>query len=83
MIEVFKTNVPDSRQANLLLEKIHKSFMSYKANFDLEDCDKILRVKSSDGIVDPDCLINFLKDFGFHAEVLTEENYTVLQQLPN
>ena len=74
MVEVFKTNVSDPGQANMLLDQIHKSFTNYKANFDLEDCDKILRVQSTKGgYIPPSPLINLLKDFGFEAEVLPED----------
>ncbi len=72
MIEVFKTNVEDHRHANMLIDKIHKSFIDHEANFDLEDCDKILRVKCKEGIVEPALFIHLLYDFGFHAEVLPD-----------
>jgi hypothetical protein len=70
MIEVFKTNVEDYQHASMLVDQIHKTFDDYRANFDLEDCDKILRVKCANGSIQPSVLINFLKDFGFNAEVL-------------
>ena len=73
MIEVFKTNVMQIDQANNLIEHIHKTFMDYQANFDLEDCDRILRVKAASGIVQPSPLIALLNDFGFHAEVLPDD----------
>jgi hypothetical protein len=73
MIEVFKTNVTERDQANRLVDQIHKTFMDYKANFDLEDCDRILRVKAVSGRVQPSQLIGLLKDFGFHAEVLPDD----------
>jgi len=73
MIEVFKTNVDDRVQANLLVDQIHQTYSDYKANFDLEDCDKILRVASSTNFVCADCLINLLQEFGFQAEVLPDE----------
>ena len=73
MIEVFKTNVKDHDLANILLDQIHKTFVDYKANFDLQDCDNILRVKSATVSIQSDCLINLLKDFGFHAEVLPDK----------
>ena len=72
MIEVFKTNVGNHDHANMLIHEIHKSFINHEANFDLEDCDKILRVKCKEGIVEPDLFIHFLHDFGFHAEVLPD-----------
>lgn len=71
MVEVFKTNVEDHQQAKILLEQIHKVFTGYKANFDLDDCDKILRVQSA-GRVQTRSLISLLKDFGSAAEVLPD-----------
>ena len=72
MIEIFKTNVPDSHQAKLLLDGIHHAFPGYKANFDLEDCDRILRIQSTAEIVDTCLLIAFLKERGVCAEVLPD-----------
>ncbi len=72
MVEVFKTDVKDSFQAEWLLEQIHKTSRSYEASFDLEDCDKILRVKSSAGCVESFLLINLLKRLGFQAEILPD-----------
>ncbi|MBC7827662.1 MAG: hypothetical protein H7122_07955 [Chitinophagaceae bacterium] len=74
MIEVFKTNVEDDDLAHMLLDQIHRTFVNYKANFDLQDCDNILRVKSTTSSIQCDCLINLLRDLGFHAEVLTDEH---------
>lgn len=70
MVEVFKTNVSTRRYANTLLNQIHKAFTSYNANFDLDDCDNILRIQCDEGSIKPKALIMFLKDFGCHAEVL-------------
>jgi hypothetical protein len=73
MIEVFRTNVKEKFHADQLLEQIHKSFPSYKANFDLEDCDKILRIKSESGMVHSMPVIHLLNECGFHAEPLPDE----------
>ncbi|KAA5548251.1 hypothetical protein [Adhaeribacter rhizoryzae] len=73
MVEVFKTNVENPNQANMLLDQIHRHFRNYKANFDLDDCDKILRVKSDLEFIQPAALINLLQDLGFKAEVLPDE----------
>lgn len=70
MVEVFVTNVSDPDHANLLLEHIHRQFEGYSANFDLEDCDNILRVASSGVQIDADTMIEFLKPFGCRAQVL-------------
>ncbi len=73
MVEVFKTNVDNRDHAQWLVALIHKRFPHYQANFDLEDCDKILRVKSLKDIICPASLISVLKDLGFYAEVLPDE----------
>lgn len=70
MVEIFKTNVSNRWQANLLVEQIHSLFSSYRANFDLDDCDRILRVQCAQGDVQPRLLIDFLHEMGFRAEVL-------------
>jgi len=72
MIEVFKTNVQEKKQVNKLLDEIHRTFPMYKANFDLEDCDKILRVYSS-GFIQSSFIIELVKNNGFYAEILTDE----------
>jgi uncharacterized protein YpbB len=73
MIEVFKTNVTDTGHANMLVDQITKSFTNYKANFDLQDCDNILRVKCTTELIETSLLINLLREFGFNAEILTDE----------
>jgi len=45
MVEVFKTNVRGKRQARALLDVLSERFPLFMINFDLEDCDKILRVE--------------------------------------
>lgn len=72
MIEVFKTNVTQRVHANMLVLQIHKAFNNYEVNFDLDDCDKILRVKSVSGIIQCSCLVDLLKRFGFDAEILPD-----------
>ena len=79
MVEVFKTNVKHRGNAKKLIDQIHKTFHSYKANFDLHDCDNILRVECGTGNVEPSLLIDLLKDFGFHAEVLPDNDQPIDQ----
>lgn len=72
MIEVLKTNVTERCHANMIIERIQDTLAGHQANFDLEDCDKILRVKCSLGNVRLSCLMDILKNLGFYAEVLTD-----------
>ena len=72
MIEVFKTDVDEPKYAEILIEYIQRIFYGYEANFDLQDCDKILRVKNVKGEVNSVRLIEMLNRFGFYAEVLPD-----------
>lgn len=72
MVEVFKTNVQEPFHAEILLKLIHKSFNKVNASFDLEDCDKILRVESLN-ITENNRLINLIQSLGFVIEVLPDE----------
>ena len=72
MVEVFKTNVNKSADAKFLLEEISRNFPEYEANFDLEDCDKILRIKDCQETIQSAPLINLLRHFGFEAEILPD-----------
>jgi hypothetical protein len=71
MVEVFKTNVANQNQAQLLVDAIEASFSNYSANFDLDDCDRILRVVSN-GLILQSAVVTLLSAFGFHAEVLPD-----------
>ena len=73
MFEVFKTNVTEKYQVEELIHQIKMDFTDYDVNFDLEDCDRILRVKTTGGPVQSSNMINLLKIRGFEAEVLPDE----------
>ena len=73
MVEVFKTNIQNWEEARAVLARIHKHFSGYLVNFDLEDCDKILRVESHTDIVEAEPIIDIVNSFGFEAEVLPDE----------
>lgn len=51
MIFVFKTSVKTKMQMKKLKPHIDKRLPKAKWNFDLEDCDKILRIDSEEDIV--------------------------------
>jgi hypothetical protein len=72
MVEVFKTNVEKESDAEGILMEIHEKFDTYTANFDLEDCDKILRVESCHTLPEVEALIKIVESKGFRAEVLPD-----------
>ena len=47
MVEVFKTNVAEAGQANELVSLLQQHFPSGRITFDLEDCDRVLRIESN------------------------------------
>lgn len=77
-IEVLKTNVSDPEEAKKIIDWIHATFINYHANFDLADCDRILRVASDSSVHVAD-LISILNAFGFDADVLPDNIPEVLE----
>ncbi|MCW3089401.1 MAG: hypothetical protein JWP81_470 [Ferruginibacter sp.] len=69
MIEIFKTNVQNKTQAKRILNSLKKMISDATINFDLNDCDKILRVAGI-GRSCSQSIINNLNEFGFHCEIL-------------
>jgi len=73
MVEVFKTDVANCDDANRLIDELHENFNEHLANFDLEDCDLILRIECPNGSVNAESIIEFLNERGFEAEVLPDD----------
>lgn len=69
MIEIFKTNVKTELEAFVLIELLQNVFVHAKINFDLEDCDRILRV---DGINSQDIseVERNLNKYGYRCKIL-------------
>jgi hypothetical protein len=72
MVEVFKTNVTSIQQSQTLVTIIREHFDGYKVNFDLDDCDRILRIEAT-GAVEAESVIGLLKDMNVVAEILSDE----------
>ena len=68
MVEVFKTNVRKKAQSKMLLSVLCETFPSFKINFDLTDCDKVLRVEGDD--IKPLRIVILVKENGFKCEAL-------------
>jgi hypothetical protein len=76
MIEIFRTSVYDRFYAGIVIGRIHSNFPEYRANFDLADCDRILRVCSSRSI-DVDAIIKLVTELGFSASLLEDKPVSV------
>lgn len=70
LVEVFKTNLNDQQSATEIVKVLKRLFPNYKINFDLEDCDKILRVKAEIGYVEADKVMNVIRSFNHDIEIL-------------
>lgn len=68
MIYVFKTNIKTKSQVKKLKPHIDKILPRGEWNFDLEDCDKILRIDCKENIVLN--IIDLLKAHKFDCEEL-------------
>ena len=68
MVEVFKTNVQKKTQSQKLRHALSETFPSLKINFDLSDCDKVLRVEGDNMEALPVMIL--VKEYGFTCEIL-------------
>ncbi len=68
MVEVFKTNITSSHIADLLTIELQRLFPLSAVNFDLDDCDNILRVEGDN--IRPAHIIAHLQQRGHACEVL-------------
>lgn len=70
MIEVFKTNVQEECKADLLVQMLLEHFPGGSISFDLEDCDRVLRIKHNSIITHQ--VSHILQQQGYHCEVLND-----------
>jgi hypothetical protein len=68
MIEIFKTNVEEAWHAKNVVALLVQHFPGRKINFDLHDCDKILRVEGESFAADR--VIGLVAESGFTCVVL-------------
>lgn len=81
MVEVFKTDVSAIEDAKRLILQIHQNFDHYLANFDLDDCDRILRIQCAYNSIPTEPIMDLLKRNGFNAEVLVDDGQSVTNTL--
>ena len=70
-VEVFKTNVTDIEVANRIVSDLSCYLPESKINFDLTDCDNILRIESKSAI-QIESITSHLDRLGYACEVLDE-----------
>ncbi len=68
MVEVFKTDVQHTEAASRLVTLLLQYFPGHKINFDLHDCDKILRIEGHHCI--PSQVEELIQQNGYSCNVL-------------
>lgn len=70
IIEVFRTNVACDSQAHWLSAQLLQMPGHHRITFDLEDCDKVLRIEGTN--VQPGNIIGLLSAAGFSCTLLQD-----------
>ncbi|UOE49955.1 hypothetical protein MTO98_02575 [Mucilaginibacter sp. SMC90] len=68
MVEVFKTDVESLADASMLVALLQKQIINSSVNFDLEDCDKVLRIEAP--AISRRAVTALLKKQGYWCELL-------------
>ncbi len=70
MVEIFKTNVESYHEAKRLVDVINIINDNYAVNFDLDDCDNILRIESTNSTINIETVEKLLKTEGYYCSLL-------------
>lgn len=68
MVEVFKTDLEEKAQSEILFSILTKAFPAVRINFDLSDCDRVLRVEGEH--IEALSIMMLVKESGFKCELL-------------
>ena len=68
MVEVFKTDVYEEEKSLAIVETLLQYFPDNEINFDLQDCDKILRIEGENVLSER--IKELLNEAGHRCEVL-------------
>ena len=71
VVEVFKTDVESFVKAQSVTRKLKELLPQAKINFDLDDCDHILRIEALHSEVDVHQIVDYINSMGIEIEVLS------------
>jgi hypothetical protein len=72
MVEIFKTNVKNKKVAKQLLKMLHSQLPACCFNFDLDDCDRILRAQSENYSIEINCIIEIVREHSIEICLLED-----------
>lgn len=67
-VEVFRTNVSNVQSANKVLQVLSKVLPACEISFDLDDCDKVMRIAGKEIKVDE--ILKRMNHLGYDCEIL-------------
>jgi hypothetical protein len=67
-VEVFKTDVQNVAQSVKLIRKLRQHIPGIEINFDLDDCDRVLRIEG--GHIPVPRVIKLMNNNGYYCELL-------------
>ena len=70
MVKVYKTDVEEASHARNIIKEIRDIIPGSDPSFDLEDCDKVLRVEQTNGTIQEQDIRKILADYGHYMEIL-------------
>ena len=68
MVEVYKTDITNMEMADSIIDRLLAVFPLHRINFDLHDCDNILRVEGES--ICNDTIIAIVNASGYKCDVL-------------
>ena len=72
IVKVFKTDVQDRQVARHIVLFLQLAFSHCRINFDLDDCDRILRIESPQDLIEEAEIQLLMAGWGHHCEPLQD-----------
>jgi hypothetical protein len=72
MVEIFRTNVNNRKLADRVLKTLRANLPAYRFNFDLDDCDRILRAQSEGAPIETTSVISIVKNHCIEISVFED-----------
>jgi hypothetical protein len=69
-VEIFRTDVTSQQRADGIVSLLSEVWPELKFNFDLDDCDNVLRIEYGQNPVDISSIITFVKNLHCSIELL-------------
>lgn len=69
-VKVYKTNVDTRSKAEAILDLIREDIPGSSPSFDLDDCDKVLRVEHTSNSLNGNRIVGIVTNFGYEIETL-------------